>query len=544
MTLFKDVIQSLLTGLDDLNTKAKAAVDQYNSDTTNDQNYVTSNITGEPGSIFLGKGADACINAINRNVARAQHGTTKLGDFQLACEQTKKSLEDLCSSFDNQSIYYLKTSEMGGLIDFKDADPNRTWMIDYFRQAQGYSVYDTTDPSAIIVWRIREDTLPGLSFDLDSLLTPGKGQGILEDSINYAVSCIQGDFQSYQSQRHSDLQAELQQGMDKGAYQVYNAYVDSSYNEAMHYVNIIAGHMKSGYTEWVMEVQATIGQFQTDVVTASDIKALTIGDLTTEITTGPYKNAKVIILQTPHGLVVVVKGGADQTMVEQDIQQYLNDNGLPSTTAITMFGYEGGGDIAQNVIKDGGYKVTDLVLVGAQLNDTLPGNIDVTTYQQAPKETKEQEATFLGLKPDQIFIPLATGAVLFFATGGIGDIAEAGVGSVLLEKGGEIGTEYAASEIWNAAANQWNAQHPGEQMLVPEPPTTTGPQLFVDDGNGQPHPMTRQEFYTIQQAGLTHQPLPKDWRFYMRQNSYVPEESGANLNSFTNSSYLNSQVVN
>ena len=122
MTLFKDVIQSLTGGLNNLDTMTKAAVAQYNSDTTNDQNYVTSNITGDPGSIFLGKGADACIAAINRNATRSQHGTTKLGDFQLACEQTKKSLDDLCSSFDNQSIYYLKNSELEGNIYWINAD--------------------------------------------------------------------------------------------------------------------------------------------------------------------------------------------------------------------------------------------------------------------------------------------------------------------------------------------------------------------------------------------------------------------------------------
>jgi hypothetical protein len=69
------------------------------------------------------------------------------------------------------------------------------------------------------------------------------------------------------------------------------------------------------------------------------------------------------------------------------------------------------------------------------------------------------------------------------------------------------------------------------------------PQLYVDEGSGA-HPMTRQEFFTIQQAALNHQPLPAGWHFYLRQNTEVPAEPGSNLNSFTDSSYLDSQVIN
>ncbi|MGH2510170.1 MAG: hypothetical protein ACRDHZ_22560, partial [Ktedonobacteraceae bacterium] len=225
MTLFRDVIQPLLSGLDDLNTKTKAAVDQYNNDTTTFQNYVSSSINGVTGTVsFLGQGADACVAAVNRNTSRAEHGTTKLGDFQLACDQTKKSLEDMTTPFDQQSNYYLKTSDLEGDISFVNGDRNETFVVDYFFVAQGYTLYDAmgVDASTPIVNRIREDTLPGLCWQLDTLLTPGKGQGLLEDNITFAASCIQGDFQLYQSQRHSDLDAQLHQGsMAKDAHDYY-----------------------------------------------------------------------------------------------------------------------------------------------------------------------------------------------------------------------------------------------------------------------------------------------------------------------------------
>ncbi len=93
---------------------------------------------------------------------------------------------------------------------------------------------------------------------------------------------------------------------------------------AMHYVNVIAGKMKRGYTEWVTEFQAIVGQFQRDMVSAASINEPSLGDLINEVTTGPLANAKVIVWQTPHGLIVVVKDGTNPAAVEQAIQQYIN----------------------------------------------------------------------------------------------------------------------------------------------------------------------------------------------------------------------------
>ncbi|HEU5382073.1 MAG TPA: hypothetical protein VFV38_42180 [Ktedonobacteraceae bacterium] len=535
MTSLLDVIRPLTEQLDNLNNKATPAITRYNQDTTQFQNYTKSSVTGMTGNIpFLGQGADACLAAVDRNASRAHHVVAKLSDFQLACDQTKKELEEMTGPFDKESLYHLGVHDLYGNLDSRNADPYNTAVADYFLLAQGYSAYDTTDLNTIIIWRIREDTLPGLSWQLDALLTPGKGQGLLEDNINYAVSCIQGDFQRFQTQRHSDLKEALQsKHIEQGAYQVYDADVDGSYNLAMHYVNVIAGKMKKGYTEWATELQTIVGQFQLDVLTASAINEPSIGDLITEVTTGPNANAKVLLWQTPNGLIVVVKGGVDAATVEQAIQQYITQHHLQGTP-VTLIGYQNGGSTAQQIIRDGGqqYRVTNLVLVGAPLEDNLPQGLNTFVYQAQPKEKSEEEPTFLGLKKDQLFIPVAA-VVVGLLTDGAGDFA---LLPALGEGVKDVGTEYAIAYGWNKAAQQWNAQHPGEPM--PEMQAGQPLPIYLDagDGNGI-HQITWPEATLLANGKLPHA------KIFFKQSDFVPNEPGANLNNFTNSSFLNSQFV-
>lgn len=541
MTSFLDVIRPLTEQLQHLSDKTKPAVTRYGQDTTSFQNYVTSNISGVSGSVkFLGQGADACVAAVNRNATRAQHVITKLGDFQLACDQTRTELEEMSSPFDKESIYHLGVHDLYGLLDTRNADGYNTTVADYFLLAQGYSYSDTTDLNTTIVWRIREDTLPGLDWQLDTLLTPGKGQGLMEDNISYAVSCIQGDFQRFQSQRHGELADALKnKEIEKGAFDVYDLDVDGAYNLAMHYVNVIAGKMKLGYTEWVTEFQAIVARFQLDMATAAAINEPSIGDLITQVTTGPDANGKVIVWQTPNGLVVVVKGGTDPATVEQAIKQYMLEHQLGQNVPITLIGYKDGGSTAQQLVLDEAqqnFHVTNLVLVGSPQWDRLPANLNVFTYQAQPKETQEKETTILGLKPDQILIPVAAVVVGFF-TDGLGDalmLGGAAKGAFDITK--DIGTEYGLAAGWNAAAQKWNQEHPGEPM--PEMQVGQGIPVYIDAGDGRGiHQATAFDLSDLINNKLPHA------KVYFKQSSIVPVEPGANTNDFTNSSYLNSQLV-
>jgi hypothetical protein len=539
MTSFLDVIRPLTDQLESLDNKTRVAAARYSEDTTQFQNYTISGVSGISGGVpFLGQGADACIAAVKRNVSRAQHVITKLSDFQLACDQTKKGLEDMSRPFDDASLYYLNSHDLYGLLSFRNADRYRTFEIDYFQLAQGYSPYDTTDPNMTIIWRIREDTLPGLSWQLDTLLTPGKGQGLMEEQITYAVSCIQSDFQRYQSKRHEDISDALHNNeIEKDAYTYYIADADGSYKLAMHYVDVIAEKMKRGYTEWVTELQVLVEQFRLDVATAAAINEPSIGDLITQVTTGPDANAKVLVWQTPNGLVVVVKGGTDAASVEQAIQNYMDQHGLKGNTAITLLGYKDGGSVAQQMVLDeanGNYHVTNLVLVGSQLWDNLPEDINKFAYQAPPKDQKEEEATYLGLKPDQIFIPAAA-VVVGLLTDGLGDIP------LLAAVGGEatvgVATEYALAEGWNATARKWNKEHPGEP--IPEMQAGESLPIYVDTGDGSGiHQITIQE-----ETLLVNGKLPQARIYFKQSQIIVPTESGADLTNFTKSSFLNSQTI-
>lgn len=532
MTSFLDVIRPLTTQLTNLSNKTKPAVAKYNTDTTQFQNYVINNIGGATGTVsFLGKGADACTAAVKLNATRAQQVVTKLSDFQLACDQTNTSLTDMSEPFDKESLYYLGDHDLYGLLDVTTGDQYETTVAEYFRLSQGYSLYDSTNLNSIIIWRIREDTLPGLGGQLDDLLTPGKGQGILEDNITYAVSCIQGDFQTYRTQRHNFLGDALQnKDIVKDAYTDYMSTADGMFELAMHYVNVIAQKMKVGYAEWATEFQALVGQFQIDVSTAAAINDPSIGDLISQITTGPNADAKVLIWPTSNGLIIVIKDGTTAADVNRDIQAYLKEHNLPGNTAVTLLGYQGGSSTAQDVIKGEagqGYHVTNLVVVGGSLDDDLPANVNTYVYQAPTKETTESESTFLGLKPDQIALPIAA-VVVGLLTDGAGDVA---LLPALGEAAQDVGTEYILAEGWNAASS-WNAAHPNEPM--PQRPALP---IYIDTGDGHIHPIT-----ALEETQLANNQLPNA-KVYFKQTSVVPNEAGTNMGNFTNSSYLNSQLI-
>ncbi|HET8841611.1 MAG TPA: hypothetical protein VFN35_09100, partial [Ktedonobacteraceae bacterium] len=340
MTSFLDIIRPLTEQLENLSNKAKSAVGKYDSDTSNFQRYVTDNINGATGTVqFLGQGADACVAAVGRNVNRSHHVITKLGDFQLACQQTKEDLEEMSRPFDQESVY---RDDM--LTNDTTGDQYATTVSEFFLEGQGYSPYDTTNLSSIVIWRIREDTLPGLSWQLDTLLTPGKGQQTLEDDVEYGFQCIDGDFKSHLAQKHDELDYAHSHGMDDEAYKYYSSHADGMYHLAIHYVRVIADKMKKGYAEWVTEFQAMVGQFQLDLAAAAAINDPSLGNLISQINSGPNANAKVLVWQTPNGLIVVIKDGADPAAVEAALKaQYGN---MP----ITLIGYKGGSEAAQQIV--------------------------------------------------------------------------------------------------------------------------------------------------------------------------------------------------
>ncbi|GHO87910.1 hypothetical protein [Dictyobacter formicarum] len=549
MTKFEDVIQPLLTGLEDLSKKSSTASNHYNTTTNQFQTYVLDHVDGATGSMpFLGKGAQGCKDAVNRNVSRSQHVITKLQDFQLACDQTRKSLEELCPPYDQDSRYYLATNDLYGSMG-GNADRYSTSISQFFNEGQGNSPYSGVDPASVsetVVWRIREDTLPSLCGNLDQLLTPGKGQQLIEDNINYAASCIQSDFQNYKSQQNNYLDSALSsKEINKDAWKYYDTQLNFSYQTALHYLTTIVNKVKLGYGEWLMEFQTIVGQFQVDVDADSAINAPSIGDLITDVT-APGMTGKVYLWQTPNGLMVVVKSGTNPADVEKAINQYIASHGLSKDTGVTLIGYKDGG-ITQQMVLDGenkggeNFKVNNLVLVGEKPMETLPANLNVLSYTKVDKETPEHETTWLGLKPDQIIIPVSSVA-LAFLTDGLGNVAEAGLLGAAREAGKEavtqgardIAKETIMAEIWNHTIGASPRAGTPDQMGSSMPYN-----IYYDPGDGSGvHKPSVEELTELANGKAS----PKA-KFYISQSSAVPEESGANLDKFTHSSYLNSQLV-
>ena len=259
MTSFLDVIRPLTDQLKSMSDQAGQAGQTFTPGTTTFRNH--TNDVGSLSSpiVFLGKGADAFVATVNHNADLSTKALTRLSDFQAACDDARKTMEDMSGSYDNESRYL---NNVNMVSEFSNADPYNTYEFQYFIHPQGYSPPDTSDPRTTIVWRIREDTLPGLCFQLGPLLDVNSGQPLLENNITDAVSYIQSDFQSYQSKRHAFLDDALRnKEIAQDQHDYYSAVVDSTYREAMGIVNAIAKNMKTGYDDWDEEFAAAAHDF-------------------------------------------------------------------------------------------------------------------------------------------------------------------------------------------------------------------------------------------------------------------------------------------
>lgn len=264
MTSFLDVIRPLTDQLKAMSDQAGQANQTFTSGTTTFRNH--TNDVGSLSSpiVFLGKGADAFITTVNHNADLSTKALTRLSDFQAACDDARKTMEDMSGPYDSESRYLNGVYQIS---EFSNADPYNTYEFQYFLDGQGYSTAgygspSVSDPRTTIVWRIREDTLPGLSFQLNTLLSTSSGQSLLESNIDAAVSYIQSDFQSYRSKRHTFVDDALQgKEISKDQHNYYSALVDSTYKMAMGVVNAIAKNMKTGYDDWDEEFVAAAHDF-------------------------------------------------------------------------------------------------------------------------------------------------------------------------------------------------------------------------------------------------------------------------------------------
>lgn len=259
MTSFLDVIRPLTDQLKSMSDLARQAAQAYTTGTSQFRNH--TNDVGNLSSpiVFLGRGSDAFVDEVLRNADRSTQAITRLSDFQAACDDARKTMEDMSVPYDSESRYLSNVPLVG---DFSNADPYNTYEFQYFFNAQGYGTSAGGDPRTTVVWRIREDTLPGLSFQLDRLLNTSNGQALLESNIDAAVSYIQSDFQRYQATRHEFLDGALRsKEINKDEHYYYSALVDSTYEMAMNVVNAIAKNMKTGYDSWDEEFVAAANNF-------------------------------------------------------------------------------------------------------------------------------------------------------------------------------------------------------------------------------------------------------------------------------------------
>ena len=272
MTSFLDVIQPITDQLQAMSNLAGHGGNTYTEGTkkfqdhTHDVGHLSSPIH------FLGQGSAAFISTVNNNANLSTKALTRLSDFQQACADALKDMISMSEPYDSESRYLVGVSTVD---ERKSIDPYDTYEYEYFLNADlhGYNVGDGGDVRIAIVRIIREDTLPGLSSQLDTLLNSTNAYNLLEGKIfgpAGAVPSIRSDFQTYQSQRHKYLYNVLQNALrnkeiDQNKYNYYIERVDSAYNAAIGIVDAIANNMLAGYSDWDKELIVAANNFLAQV---------------------------------------------------------------------------------------------------------------------------------------------------------------------------------------------------------------------------------------------------------------------------------------
>lgn len=566
MANLHNLVEQYLDGLNHLDKLAGDAISDYtasNKTFGNTADKLRQNSQRWDISVpFQGLGADAFYQAVKANQTRAGILIAKLNDFQVACENTSKAIESATKEGDDLSNYYLHGWQDEAAADFLH-DDGRHGFVEKL-------ILDTLIDSVVT------------NTTLDRMLNPSNAASDIETGLESGAYALKQEARSTmfeKEQRFCDSDAGKQILETYGTKGLENqpAYkqITEDYNETCSLIDELKSRVFDGISAWALNMQTYTESGLEDFDAAAALNMPTLGDMITLLNT-TYKNQSVVIWQTPNGgLLVMVNGShVSASQVEADIEQYMLAHKLKNAP-ITLVGYKGGTNVAQQVVEDlydhpsdYHFTIPNVVMVGGGVPDrskNMYAGTNYLVYQMLP----EQEGQSSPLTAEQWTIMGLTaiaGIALTPLTAGGSDEAAAAIdGAELAEAGGDAleaskwleAIKEEAADLAKEKAIEFNADvlynstHPESEPEMSKILAEMANNQYSDNLSGglmsHPYAPAGQTPTVDPNTGLPQSPAGPyqsiKGKLYYDNLILIPDEEGMNKGTYMNSSFLDRQPL-
>lgn len=373
MTQLSDITKDFNDGLAKITTFVPKVVTTFQNADTKLRGQEDNLINGYDVP-FAGMGAMAFANATENNIQLASRVEQKLQEFVTASDNTNKEIHSANDQYESQIDNFMPPMAMVG----STGDP-----LEYY----GYGWKQSTD-------MLRDGTLAyyvmiaGLfDFGLQSLLDYLKGaRDSLWSAVTYQYNQNLDQYQQTYNQLESRLPADQRNQPGDPHKQLHDQQVLDEKNrlsEAKIELDQIYNNQVDAFTNWYNALAKSVENYKQTIEWTSATADVTVSDFLIDL-----QNSKspIVIYKTPSGgLVVLVKGmngdsKQNALLVQQAIAQYDALNNL-NNPKVTILGYQGGGDIVQQLAHDNNpFQITNVMIVGDQVKLQREAGINYMVY--------------------------------------------------------------------------------------------------------------------------------------------------------------------
>ena len=321
-------------------------------------------------------GAMTFANATDNNIQLASRVEQKLQEFVTASDNTNKDIHSANDQYEGQIDNFIPPMAQAGM----NGDP-----LDYYH----YGWREATN-------QLRDDTLAyyvmiaGLfDFGLQSLLDYLKGaRDSFWSAVTYQYNQNLDGYQQTYDQVESRLPADQRNQPGDPHKQLHDQQVQDEKNrlsEAKIELDQIYNNQVDAFTNWYNALAKSVENYKNTLEWTSATADVTVSDLLLDL---QNSSSPIVIYKTPSGGVIVLvktmnNGKSAQQnalLVQQAIAQFDALNNL-TNPKVTILGYQGGGDVVQQLAHDNSpFQIENVIVVGDQITMNREGGVNYTVY--------------------------------------------------------------------------------------------------------------------------------------------------------------------
>jgi hypothetical protein len=270
-----------------------------------------------------------------------------------------------------------------------------------------------------ILQRLRDSFLQHAR--LDDVLDPVMMNSTIDLATNWERGNLVSQIEDHYQTTLQGFKKDHDQSLDKYAIQ----QVHQDHEQALYTVQTLVDNMNAQLNSWGLALRTLTMNFYSEVLAASKMDQPTVADIIYEFSLPQYADSPVLIYQLANGgLLIAIKGGTkkyDEEIIGKYISQYCgNQKGKPQ---VTILGYQGGVDTAQQIIQDSvgndanpllPFDVVNAIMIGKDKDLPDSGNLPINYVDYALPSDEEEKKPWWHLTTEQITLMTLTalGAVV------------------------------------------------------------------------------------------------------------------------------------